>query len=526
MSCRSPSLLIGLLLLASPADARDLYLVVAGNNVGVAGDQPLRYAERDAASFAQVMRQLGGARPDSTTLVVGESAETLRRSIVTANSRIRQADASRRQGAVLVVYYSGHADASGLHLAGSTLAYDELKGLVRGSPAAVRLLIIDGCRSGTATRVKGLLKPKETVVISVDDKLGVEGTAIITSSAAGEDSHESDRLRASYFTHHLVGGLRGAADDDKSGVVTLDEAYAYAYQQTLTSSGRTRNLQHPTYDYDIRGKGALILTRLTAKSKHLGRLRLPAKGLYLIREDDEAGPLFGEVRVGAQGATLVLPANRYLIERRDPRAYHQFPVAIAGGSEVTLPSQPRRTLDYARLLRKGGGEPRAVHGLELLGAARGEILDGVGVTPQLGLGYRVDFEQLSLGVRARWSIGSADALHATMLQHQEVGLGVVLERYFDLSWLSISVGLGVEGVLHFQRFDSQATAPNRTAWGLGLSILLALERELGGGFSLRIEGGPRTDLFQRTTTLAGAPTGSELATPLTFWVGGGLIWRL
>ena len=33
--------------------------------------------------------------------------------------------------------------------------------------------------------------------------------AILTSSAAGENSQESDVLRGSFFSHHLVAGLRG-----------------------------------------------------------------------------------------------------------------------------------------------------------------------------------------------------------------------------------------------------------------------------------------------------------------------------
>ena len=36
-----------------------------------------------------------------------------------------------------------------------------------------------------------------------------------------------------------------------------DSAYAYSYEQTLRSSNRTLNVQHPTYEFDVKGRGDL-----------------------------------------------------------------------------------------------------------------------------------------------------------------------------------------------------------------------------------------------------------------------------
>ena len=35
---------------------------------------------------------------------------------------------------------------------------------------------------------------------------------LLTSSSADEDAQESDAIAGSYFSHHLVSGLRGSAD--------------------------------------------------------------------------------------------------------------------------------------------------------------------------------------------------------------------------------------------------------------------------------------------------------------------------
>ncbi len=514
-------------LLAGPASATELYVVAAGNNVGTAGDLPLRYAEADAVSFGAVMQRLAGARGQDTAVVSGEPAAGLRRAIVTTNARIRAAERDKPGSSVLVVYYSGHADATGLHLAGTELPYGELKDLVRGSPATVRLLIIDGCRSGTLTRVKGLRKPGKVFDINVENRLAVEGVAIITSSTAGEDSHESDRLRGSYFTHHLINALKGAADRNGDRTITLDEAYGYAYTQTLRSSSRARKLQHPTYDYDIKGRGSLVLTRLTRAKGQTARLGIREPGLYVIFDQRQRDRVVAEVVVGKDGGELVLRPGDYRVQLRKPRTYRQTDVSLAAGGRADLDAAPHETLAYARLLRKGGGEPRAVHGLQLLAAARGEILAGAGITGHALLGYSVDFEWLTMSLRGRYARGSSisEAGEVTTI-HEEIGVGLVLERVLDLSWLSFSVGLGVEGLAHMQTFQTDGEAPDRTAWGVGLSLLAAAEAELGGGLSLRIEGGPRTDLFDAVTTTGGAPTGRELASPLSWWVAAGLTWRL
>jgi hypothetical protein len=53
-----------------------------------------------------------------------------------------------------------------------------------------------------------------------------------------------------------------------------------------------------------------------------------------------------------------------------------------------------------------------------------------------------------------------------------------------------------------------------------------VERALWNGLSLRVEGGPMTELFPHAQTEGGAVVGSETSTPLTGWVAGGLVWRI
>jgi hypothetical protein len=92
----------------------------------------------------------------------------------------------------------------------------------------------------------------------------------LTSSAANEDALESREIGGSFFTHHLVSGLRGAADASGDARVTLTEAYQYAYKHTISTSGATlAGPQHPAYDFRLSGQGELILTELAQPSAAL-----------------------------------------------------------------------------------------------------------------------------------------------------------------------------------------------------------------------------------------------------------------
>src|SRR4051812_28828269 len=105
----------------------------------------------------------------------------------------------------------------------------------------MRLLLValvDACRSGGIIGVKGGV-PAPAFLLDFEDQLPSEGFAVVTSASAQEDAQESDRWGGSVFTATLISGLAGAADESGDGIVTLEEAYAYAYEQTLQATVST-----------------------------------------------------------------------------------------------------------------------------------------------------------------------------------------------------------------------------------------------------------------------------------------------
>lgn len=226
------SVLLAIALFVRPASAEvQRFAVIVGNDRGQPGDAELRYAETDAARVSTVLRDLGGFEPADMLLLRGEDAATVRRSLITFNDRVRAAQAVPGTETLLFVYYSGHSDAQALRLATSRLEHRELAELVRGSAATFRILVVDACRSGALTRVKGA-RPVPVFQVPRGGSLRGEGMAFLTATSANEDAQESDEIKSSFFTHALVSGLLGAADVDQDGLVVLEEAYRHAYDAT------------------------------------------------------------------------------------------------------------------------------------------------------------------------------------------------------------------------------------------------------------------------------------------------------
>src|SRR5262245_24762296 len=98
----------------------------------------------------------------------------------------------------------------------------------------------------------------------------MRGHAFLTSSSENEAAQESDRIRASYFTHYLLSGFRGAADLSGDGKVTLSEAYQFAFNETLGRTIDTKGgAQHPSYDISMAGTGDVVMTDVRQTSATL-----------------------------------------------------------------------------------------------------------------------------------------------------------------------------------------------------------------------------------------------------------------
>jgi hypothetical protein len=438
------------------------FAVIAGNNQGSGEDAALRYAESDARKLAEVLRDLGGFEPANLVLLLGENAESLRRTLITVNDRVRAAQALPDTETLLFVYFSGHADAQGLRLGRSRLDVTELAQLVRGSAATLRLLVLDACRSGVLTRVKGA-HPVAAFDVNRSAGLGGQGMAFLTASSANEDAQESDELRGSFFTHAFVSGLLGAADQDQDGSVVLEEAYRYAYDATLRATSRTfAGTQHPTFSFEMRGQESLVLTRLHGNGAQRGVLSLPQGTGFLVLRDHSGGPVVAEVLAASAQRRLSLRPGRYFVRGRGKDVLFEGMVVLAPGATVALSLEKLDRVEYARLVRKGAGVRRFSHGPDAAAAVRSSLPNGGRPCWGAQLGYHLDFPSITLAPRfgVCKSGFENDVVEATSVEY---ALTLAAEHAWDLSWTTLALGAGAGAAIHHQSFTSTGVAPDRVS---------------------------------------------------------------
>ncbi len=274
----------------APAPAVRRFALIASSNDGGAERVRLRFADSDARTVADVLRSLGGLRAEDMVLLNGATRASLQSSFEHVSSALARAE-QQGQRRELFIYYSGHSDEVGLLLGGERVSYDDLRAWLGSTSAEVRIAVLDSCASGALIRLRGgARRPSFLSDVSVDAR----GHAFLTASSADEAAQESERIGAAFFTHYLVSGLRGAADMNRDGRVTLNEAYQFAYSETLGRTEQTlAGAQHPAYDIQLAGTGDLVLTDLRTSGASLVLAR-EVQGRAYVR--DATGRLLVEVR--------------------------------------------------------------------------------------------------------------------------------------------------------------------------------------------------------------------------------------
>jgi hypothetical protein len=489
------ALVLALAWLASAPAAAHVtrYALLVGNDRGTAGQVELQYAERDAEKMYQVLRDVGSFDPANMVLLQGERADVVEQTLVTLNERIRTTLETPGDEVLFLVYYSGHADAEALQLDGTRLLLTRFAQLVRGSSATFRVLVLDACRSGMLTRKKGgRIAPAFS--LETESSLPGSGMAFLTASAAHEDAQESDAISGSFFTHALVSGMLGAADENADGAVALDEAYSYAYDTTLRATARSlAGAQHPTFQYDLRGQGKLVLTRPFERGAERAVLEFPRERNYLLLRDHAGGAVVAEVGVRDRARVLSARPGRYYVIGRAETFLLEGTLDVRAGERQRVEDGRLERVAYARLVRKGGSE-HASAGPFVGYAVRSALPNAESVCHGPLLGFTADLEELSIRPRVSVCRSSLenDVLAATS---DELDGELRFIRAFDFRRLSLGVGFGAGGGLFRQRFDTTRVAPDRhTGYG-ALLVAVELDLELGRGVFALLDAAGKSYFF-------------------------------
>jgi hypothetical protein len=231
---------------------------------------PLRYADLDALAFHEYLTRNVGVPTEQITLLLNEQA-TLTSLKRTLGTELKRKAAEKD---TVIIYYAGHgapeADASASDDDGMEkyiVPYDadprdlyttglpmrEVETIFnRLAPERV-IFISDSCYSGaTAGRTFATASRRAIVSESFLNRLSKgKGRIVLSASKASEVSEEREDLGHGVFTYYLLEGLRGSADTDHDGVITVDEAYSYVSKKVPEVTGQN---QHPIKKGEVEGQ--------------------------------------------------------------------------------------------------------------------------------------------------------------------------------------------------------------------------------------------------------------------------------
>jgi hypothetical protein len=436
--------LLVLAALASVAHADDAvttYALIVGSNTGGPGQTELHYAEDDARRVGAVLTELGGYTPDSVDVLVHPTPDALRDRLAKLAVRVAADQAAGKQSRVFF-YYSGHARAEAIDLGDSELPVVELRTRLLEIPATLTVVVLDACQSGAFSRIKGA-RPAADFSINSRQHLDAQGVAVLASSSGSELSQESEQLRGSYFTHHFLIGLRGAGDANHDGQVSLDEAYRYAYHQTLLATAETAvGGQHVSLEVELKGHGEVPLSYPRAATS---AIELPAglEGQALV-EDKRAHVVVAET-YKARGAALriaVAPGDYEVVVRHGTTLSH---CPVSGGMVDT-----DHCTDAPIVVATTKGE-RSRHmpaGIMEVGLVIGPERHDAYTSSLAGFGYTEDGLSPSTGV----------AVHMLIEAHRHLWVGLLVSDVTMPSWSHAVTGEPLKDKLDWSTSTFLATA--------------------------------------------------------------------
>ena len=449
-------------------------IAIVSSSNEAAGQATLRYADRDNERVTAVLKELGSVAPEDVWNLPNTTAPALRAALDRAEAR-----AGREPASTIIFYYSGHADAEGLLLGAERFTYRELRERLTRSHAQVRVAILDACNAGGATRAKGGHQAPGPAFTPVDT-LRVDGAAILAATGADELAQESSDVEGSYFTHHLISGLRGAGDRDGNGVVTLGEAYAYVYTRTVAATVPSLwGPQHPSYDYRLSGTGDLALTTLSRSRQGLTLSAAP-EGTFTVT--DRHREVVAEVRADPRRSLrLALVPGRYRVTHRGGARVAAADVTLVAGADATVTAAEMKEVSPEYAYAKGGAGA-GQNGLFLDYGLAGRGPSTAAISTEVGLAFRHN--------GARWSLGSRLSYGETNLD--DLDLSYRLRRFSAAGYLlrPLRVGpvdLHVGGALALTRaIQSLSNGRELRATVPWIGGALALELPLVGWLALRL----------------------------------------
>ncbi len=247
---------------APAASASTLWLLAIGVSHYQQASFNLQFADVDARAVADALQRQGTGPlfHDVRTLVLTNEAVT-RESILDGMERFL---GQARPNDVVVIFIAGHAvldrasgsyyflpfpvTAQNLVSAGLRMSdFDEMVRIIRRRVRGV-VLMLDTCHAGA-------LRLASPDIVPMDEpgaRLSAgEGFFLLAATKPGEQSQEQSALGHGAFTYALLDGLRGAADADKDGLLSVADVFSYVAREVPRLTGGAQHPYHKMEGTDL-----------------------------------------------------------------------------------------------------------------------------------------------------------------------------------------------------------------------------------------------------------------------------------
>ena len=237
-----------------------IYAVVVGIN-DYLNARKLKYAVNDATAFKNYLRSNIKIPEENIFLLTDKHAtkDNIQKLLGTQIKR----RASKED--TVIIFYAGHGavepdpsnpDGDGFEkyllpydadlddLYTSSISMDEITKIFQRIQAERLIFIGDTCYSGAAGgRTALAYKARANLSEKFLDRISKgKGRVIISSCSANEVSKEDDGLQHGVFSYYLLEGLKGKADRDSDGIITITEIFGYLSHKVPKVTGQD---QHP-----------------------------------------------------------------------------------------------------------------------------------------------------------------------------------------------------------------------------------------------------------------------------------------
>jgi hypothetical protein len=196
----------------------------------------LEYSDDDASVFYRYLKQ---AFPSE--MASGGSRLLLNKDATKENimKALREVFSQSTDNDFILFYFSGHGaygSFSPTDYNTHSVEHSEVKEIFKNSNAKYRLCIADACYSGSIGSGNSAGQSSSSTVDLKDARI-----AVIMSSKPSQTSMETASLRQGLFSYYLIRGLRGVADLNKDGYVTVGELFLYV-KRTVSEKSSYRQV--------------------------------------------------------------------------------------------------------------------------------------------------------------------------------------------------------------------------------------------------------------------------------------------